>query len=212
MHSYYHSVHNKTISQPRLLQQTTQTRLGQYPLLLETTHSVQLSNSPQPMPQHSLIFGHAFVVNSLLRSLPKDANIMYLCFEILRQSSRSDSLVYLNLWPFNSPLMVIWSPAACFQTTQEYNLPKPKAYHDILAPVTGGASLISMKNEQWRHWRTILNPGFSPGSLLDHVSYIVDEVTVFVDILRQYAQRGDLFRMEDKTVWLTLDIVGRVIM
>lgn len=42
------------------------------------------------------------------------------------------------------------------------------------------------------------------------VPAIVEEVSVFVDILREHARKGDLFSLDEAAINLTMDVIGRV--
>lgn len=46
-------------------------------------------------------------------------------------------------------------------------------------PITGGPNLISMNGDEWKYWRSLFNPGFSTGAMLDNVPHVVDSVLVF---------------------------------
>ncbi len=163
------------------------------------------------MPKHSMIFGHLLEVKALKDKLPSDANGFHLSVALSKQFPDSDSLFYLDLWPFSEPFITVGSPSTCMQASQRC-LSKPQDFEDLLKPVTGGRSLLTMKGEEWKMWRTIFNPGFSSGYLLDNISDIVNEVSVFCETLRDHAQRRNLVRMEEITGWLTLDILGKIIL
>lgn len=137
------------------------------------------------MPPHSKIFGHLLAVKSLKEALPSDASGVYLSSDLSRKFPDSDSVFYLDLWPFSPPFMIVSSPSTCMQATQQHELQKPQAFEDLLAPATGGLSL------------------------LENISDIVEEVSIFCETLRHHARKGDLLQMEKITVWLTMDIIGK---
>lgn len=49
----------------------------------------------------------------------------------------------------------------------------------FMHPITGGPNLISMNGDEWKYWRSLFNPGFSTGAMLDNVPHVVDSVLVF---------------------------------
>jgi cytochrome P450 len=81
-----------------------------------------------------------------------------------------------------------------------------------MRPITGGEDMLCSKGELWKHWRSISNPGFSLSHIMTLVPEMIKDVLVFRDILREHVKRGDIFRLEDQTTNLTLDIIGRVVL
>lgn len=164
------------------------------------------------MPPHSKIFGHLLVIRSIRKAFPSDAHGAYLPAELSQRFPDSDSIFYLDLWPFTSPLMIISSPSTCIQAAQQHDLPKAKVLEDMLMPITGGRSLLTMNGEEWKHWRNMFNPGFSTAYLQDNISNIIEEVSIFCETLRHHARKADLLQMEKITICLTMDIGGKVIL
>lgn len=161
------------------------------------------------MLPHSKIFGHLLAVKSLKEALPSNASGVYLSSDLSKKFPDSDFIFYLDLWPFSSPLMIVSSPSTCMQAVQQHDLQKPQAFEDLLAPVSGGSSLLKMNGDEWKLWRNMFNQGFSTAYLLENISDIVEGVSIFCEILRHHARTGDLLQMETITVWLTLDIIGK---
>ena len=65
--------------------------------------------------------------------------------------------------------------------------------------LVGVNNLVSMEGQLWKTWRRIFNPGFSASHLMTLVPGIVEDTLIFCDILRQHAEKGDLFAMEEMT-------------
>ena len=53
-------------------------------------------------------------------------------------------------------------------------------------------------------------PGFNANYLLGQTEHIVDETSIFVDILREHARKGDVFSLDRLTCDFTMDIIGAV--
>lgn len=53
-------------------------------------------------------------------------------------------------------------------------------------------------------------PGFNANYLLGQMGHIVEETSVFVDILREHARKGDIFSLDRLTCDFTMDIIGAV--
>lgn len=67
-----------------------------------------------------------------------------------------------------------------------------------------------MEGEEWKRWRKIYNPGFSAGNIQTLVPTIVEEVGIFVDILKDHARRRDMFSLDEAAINATMDVIGRV--
>ncbi|KAE8384070.1 cytochrome P450 [Aspergillus alliaceus] len=77
------------------------------------------------------------------------------------------------------------------------------AHTDILHGLLASLSLI------WKTLRSIFNPEFCTGSMMDLVRAVVDSAQVFCDILREKVGSG-LSYLDDLTTRLTMDIILRV--
>jgi cytochrome P450 len=69
--------------------------------------------------------------------------------------------------------------------------------------------MISMNDAEWKKWRSIFNPGFSAGTMVDQVSTVVDSVQVFCDILRVKAGTGPV-HLDDLTTRLAMEVILKV--
>lgn len=79
------------------------------------------------------------------------------------------------------------------------DLPKRKDTYDILLPVTGKTSLVTIPTDAyWRKLRKMFNPGFSTGHLETSIPGIVEESMVFVKMLEEAAQSGSIIPLGDK--------------
>ena len=116
---------------------------------------------------------------------------------------------YMDFWPFLAPTLIISNP----EIGQQAQLtPKHEIVTDYMYHLTGGKNLVSMHGAEWKTWRSIFNPGFSASHLMTLVPGIVDDSMVFCEILREHAEKGDVFRLEDLSTKLTVDIIGKVVL
>lgn len=111
------------------------------------------------------------------------------------RSAYQSSLPHLHLRPFNS-----------LKSSQ----PKSDSLRRFLRPLTENKDLVSLEGQLWKQWRNVFNPGFSASNLIHLVPQIAKEVSTFCQILRERAQAGDMFLLEEATVNLTMDTIGRV--
>ncbi|KAK9772818.1 putative Cytochrome P450 [Seiridium cardinale] len=173
---------------------------------------------PEP---YSFLFGHISLMKLLKHGLPSDAHDTYVVQKLSLEwqdyfpnATKAPPLAYLDLWPFLSqPLIVVFSPQACSQLTQETPQPRHSLFRWSLTPLTGGNDLTSVDMATHRVWRSRLNPGFSLKNLISQMDVLLEEVAVFAEKLRNNAGDngtwGDVFTLYDDAVSLTFDIIFR---
>ncbi|KAI9794418.1 MAG: hypothetical protein M1816_005488 [Peltula sp. TS41687] len=147
-----------------------------------------------------------------MSKLPDDVHPHYLPDQLRRVMPDLGPVFYIDNWPFGPQMLVVASPDAAYQITQEHSLPKYPAMRTFLRPLTGEYDLVTMEGQLWKTWRTIYNPGFSAGHLMTLVPDIVKETTIFCDILREHARNQDIFPLKEATDNLTMDVISRVVM
>ncbi|KAL8992987.1 MAG: hypothetical protein Q9169_006677 [Polycauliona sp. 2 TL-2023] len=171
----------------------------------------KLQRDGLPMPPHHPVFGHLFITNSVLSNLPRDAHAHYLPSQMRLKYPSLGPVYYLDMWPFAPPFLVATSPDVIAQFTQsDSHLPNHPGIREYLQPITGGKDLASMEGEDWKRWRKIYNPGFSAGHIQTLVPTIVEEVGIFVGVLKEHARKGDMFSLDEAAINATMDVIGRV--
>ncbi|KAL3421062.1 afln vera monooxygenase [Phlyctema vagabunda] len=169
-----------------------------------------LSAQGVPMPPWNPFLGHLLSLPPVLKLFPEDAQQIFAFGELSKQFTKSDGLFYLDMWPFSDPLLVISSPSQCIQACQQHDLPKPRVMKDFFHPFAGGENLFTMNGPEWKRSRALFNPGFAANYILEQMPHIVEEALVYVDVLREHAKKGDVFSLDDATLWFTMDIIGAV--
>ena len=164
------------------------------------------------MPPHHPLFGHLLRANDLLSKLPRDAHPSYLPRLIRQAIPDVGQIFYLDMWPFSRPILVVSSPSVAHQFTQEHSLRKSPEVHQWMKPLANNQDLVSLEGHKWKHWRNIYNPGFSASHLIHLVPQILEEVSVFRDVLKERAQSGAILPLEEVTVNLTMDTIGRIVL
>ena len=162
------------------------------------------------MLPHSFVWGHLLQLRSLQSRLPSDGHVTNVLSQLAEKFSDSDSMYYIDTWPFSPPIMVLSSPNTAFQAVQQQSLRKPPFLTQIFYPVTGGPDLIFMNGEQWKTSRSLFNPGFNPAYLVSQVPAIVEEVVTFTKILRDHYGQGQMFQLDPVTLNMTLDVISRL--
>lgn len=156
------------------------------------------------MPPHNFLFGHLLVANRLLSELSGDVHPFYNTDQGLGQN------YYLDLWSFASLMLVLACPYTIKQVNQEHVLHKYPQLRDFLRPLTDNLDIVSMEGQTWKKWRAVFDPGFSAAHLITLVSALVKETEIFCQILRDHAEKKDIFQMKSLTDNLTMDVIGRV--
>ncbi|MCJ1323085.1 hypothetical protein MMC15_008436 [Xylographa vitiligo] len=159
-----------------------------------------------------MLTGHLLAVAPYVDKLPSDAH----GFLVFGQMARDypGKMYYLDMWPFIGPLLVCTSATAAIQVSQKTALAakKPESLHDWFLPIAGGPNLFSMQEEEWRPWRNIFNPGFSAAYLLTLVPDIVRETLAYREVLKECAEAGTMFQLDEVTLWFTMDLIGAIVL
>lgn len=164
------------------------------------------------MLPHSFVWGHLLQPRSLQSRLPSDGHVTNVLSQLAEKfsDSDSDSVYYIDTWPFSPPTMVLSSPNTAFRAVQQHSLRKPPFPTQIFYPVTGGPDLIFMNGEEWKKSRSILNPGFNPAYLVSQIPAIVEEIVTFTKILRDHYGQGQVYQLDPVTLNMTLDVISRL--
>ncbi|TEA19169.1 putative sterigmatocystin biosynthesis P450 monooxygenase stcS [Colletotrichum sidae] len=164
-----------------------------------------------PMPPFSFLAGHFPVLGKIMRSLPPDSIIHNIMWRI--SEDFPGGIYYINLWPFAGTVMVISDADAASQLEGPI-LAKGADIVEPLERITGGRSLLTMQGGEWKRWRRLFNPGFSPSYMMGLAPAIADEVAVFRKNLLERCLKGrsDVFQLEELTLKLTFDIIGSVVL
>ena len=170
--------------------------------------------------KHSAVFGHLEVVGKVLSGIPSDAHGDYMMVKIQENwrelfpgCSRCPPIIYIDLWPFASPVIISIDPTVSAQFTQDYSLPKAYQQKRVLYPLTLNRDLSSMEGSEWKVWRRRLNPGFSIQNITSRLPDLLEEVEDFAAVLERKAgpdgKWGDVFPLEEATTNLALDVIFR---
>lgn len=162
------------------------------------------------MPPHHPIFGHLLVARDILSQFPSDAHPLYLPVQIRRKYPEVGPVFYIDLWPFSDPILVVASPSAAYQLSQEHPQPKADVVRNFMHPLTRNNDLVTMEGQAWKDWRNVYNPGFSAQYLLTIIPRILEQVSTFSKILFEHVQANDMFHLEKAAINLTMDVIGIV--
>lgn len=162
------------------------------------------------MPKWNPLFGHLLVINDIFkaRNLPPDIQRPEL-FRILSEDfQESDSLYYVDLWPFISPLLLVSSPNYAIQACQQHDLGKPDDLVPFLHPIAGGNSVFTANGEDSKRTRSLFSSAFNSSYVLNQTTHIVQEAEEYVKVLREHAKSGSIFQLDEVTMDYMMDVSG----
>lgn len=169
----------------------------------------------QPMPDTHPIFGHLLLLKKAAASLPADTIMHNIVWKIARECFPGGAY-YLHLWPFSQTLLIV-ADAHMASQMEGLGLGKGDNIVKPIETITGGPSLLTMEGATWKRWRRLFSNGFSAGYLASLAPTIADEVSTFRDLLIKKCQEApggcsEVFQMEEMTVRMTFDVIGRVVL
>lgn len=164
------------------------------------------------MPPHHPIFGHLLLAANVFSKIPRNAHPLYLPGLIRQAHPDVGQVFYIDLWPLSRPFLVVSSPSVARQFIQEYPLRKSPELRRWLKPLADNQDLVTLEGQSWKQWRHVFNPGFSASHLIRLVPQMIEQISVFCDILQERAQDGVIFPLEEATVNLTMDAIGLVVL
>lgn len=173
---------------------------------------------------HNPILGHLLTVGKYMAALPSDCHGDYMMLQIQSHwrelfpgLDRCPPVAYVDVWPFSAPLIISIDPVVSAQFTQDVSLVKAPEQKRFLYPLTRNRDLSSYEGAEWKVWRRRFNPGFSAQNITARIPDLVEEVEVFVQLLRERVGKkvgawGPVFPLEGLTINLTLDVIGRFVL
>ena len=163
------------------------------------------------MPPYNSLFGHLLVANDVMSKVPRNAQPQYLTGKVRRNYPEVGPVFYLDLWPCSLPVLVVASPSATYQLTQEHSQPKAAGLRSFMRPFTNNNYLVTMEGQSWKQWPSFFNASFSASHLVTLVPEILNnEASISCEILREHVRRKQTFCLEKVTVNLTMDTYGNM--
>ncbi|KAL2835471.1 putative N-alkane-inducible cytochrome P450 [Aspergillus pseudoustus] len=162
-----------------------------------------------PMIKWNPILGNLASIASFMKTAPKDAQVA-MTFATLAAESGFDKCFYMDTWPFGFSALVVTSPDLAVQACQALDLPKPDLLVPLISPMAGARTIFDSNGPEAKRGRELFHYGFSMRSVLGYVPCILQEVEVYVDVLRKLAKTGKIFLMDEITCRYVMDIIGNV--
>jgi cytochrome P450 len=98
------------------------------------------------------------------------------------------------------------------QITQINNLPKSPSMAAFAKHITGAQSMFLTEGALWKKSRSIFNPGFALPHLMTLVPTIVDDALIYRRLIGERADSGEVKPIEEALAYLTIDIMGHVVL
>ena len=174
-------------------------------------HTIRTRFKGLPGPPHSYLWGSLRSMGEVLKTQPTRAAPQTFPSAIKDYYKLGDYF-YLDPWPFGPGFMCTFDPGMMNDFTVKQSMRKHPEVDKFMQNFGGAHNLVSSEGAEWKKWRSVFNPGFSGAHLMTMVPMIVDEVSIFSSIMQAYAEKNELFRMEQATTRLTVDIIGKVIL
>ena len=108
--------------------------------------------------------------------------------------------------------LIICEAEIADQVTVKHSLDKHPMVKEYLKQHLGTENMASANGAVWRKARTVYNPGFATGHLMTLISDIVEDVTIFHDVLSELAETGKVFQLEATAMKLSFDMIGRLVL
>ncbi|KAF4343857.1 verA monooxygenase [Fusarium beomiforme] len=163
---------------------------------------------------HSYVFGHLITLGKVLAKYPRDVagfTVPTILMEEFPDVCKA-GLVYMDAWPFSSPMLAVFHPDMMAQFCQDPSMPKHPMMRTMFSPMTQGKDLVTLENPDWKVWRARFNPGFSARNIVSLLPDFIEEIRVFRDGLNKMAESGETFRLAEKTMRATSDVIARAVL
>jgi hypothetical protein len=163
------------------------------------------------MPKWNPIFGHLLVLDKVFKEeqIPPGIQMPDAFARLSRDfDEKSNSLFYLDLWPFTGQLMLVSSPGYANQA--ELALDRPSDLLWSLHPIAGGPCVFNTNGSIWKEAKNVFSTGFNANYIMSQMSEVLDEADVLIQMLKQCSMRRELIKLDEVIGRYTMDISGRM--
>ncbi|AEO66593.1 uncharacterized protein THITE_2114777 [Thermothielavioides terrestris NRRL 8126] len=172
-----------------------------------------MRNSQEWVP-HSYLLGHLIETGKIMARFLRDMYPLCIATLVLQKYPHLEKygFIVLDAWPFVLPMIYVFDPDMSSQFTQVHSLPKSDDLKSEFRPLTQNKDLVTLDGQAWKFWRSVFNPGFSVKNLISLTPAFLEEIRLFSDRLRAAAKSGEVLKLEEHAVNLTIDVIGRSIL
>ncbi|TGO29044.1 hypothetical protein BPAE_0019g00140 [Botrytis paeoniae] len=165
-----------------------------------------------PCPPFSTLLGTLKSMGDQYAHAPMTAHPHGIMTMIYDKYNLKDMFI-LDNWPFfRWRQIIICDPNLAAQCTQNHSLPKSVVTGQYVGHITGKRSILLTEGLEWKKNRALFNQGFALAHLTTLMPSLVDEVEIFRDVLGKLADTGEVHPIEEAAAFLTIDIMGHVVL
>ncbi|KAI9150744.1 putative sterigmatocystin biosynthesis P450 monooxygenase stcS [Paramyrothecium foliicola] len=140
-----------------------------------------------------------------------------LAFVAMNKSLNSPPLMFVDLRPVGTPLVIVRSHQVAEQISRAskslpHSPPKMPQVYGHMAHLVGSGSILGAAGDDWKSLRRRFNPGFASQHLLKLLPCVVDKSLLFINQLDNAANTGDSFSLVRLSGNLIFDVITSVIM
>ncbi|KAK7992843.1 cytochrome P450 [Apiospora saccharicola] len=180
----------------------------------------RLSKQGKPMPPFNMAMGHLLAAKAAADDLPPEAHSVYI-LNWLAKKYAPNGAYYVDFTPMAWPMLVVTDPHLATQVIEHpiVGANKPEELYAWFHPITNGQSLFTQNGAAWKHDRDYFLPFFSNQNLDASVPFVVGQMSIFRDKLREKAagqgssgSGSDLFVLEPLILSMMNDIIGKLVL
>ncbi|KAK7943702.1 thiamine diphosphate-binding protein [Apiospora aurea] len=170
----------------------------------------RLSNQGKPMPPFNTLMGHLLAAKSAAHSV-------YILNRLAAKHAPQGAY-YVDFTPMAWPMLVVTDPVLATQVVEHpiVGAAKPDELYAWFHPITNGASLFTQNGAAWKRDRDYFLPFFSNQNLDASVPFVVGQMAIFRDKLREKAREGSngsgMFVLEPLILSMMNDIIGKLVL
>jgi cytochrome P450 len=131
---------------------------------------------------------------------------------LLHQRYSLPDVFYVDLWPVGPVFMVLASPDAAAHAVQTRGYGKDACVEDIMGPVVGRDSIVSINGPAWKHVHRLVAPAFRPSAVRNLLGTVAEAAQVFVQRLSGMAEKGGDFELEGLVRDLVFTVIRRAVL
>ncbi|KAK7183007.1 hypothetical protein DPSP01_006044 [Paraphaeosphaeria sporulosa] len=170
----------------------------------------RLKKLGMPMPPWNPVLGHLLVLPAIIKHLPKDVQQSWIFRCTARDFEASDGLHYIDLWPFAMPMILVTDPLIANEVCVEHDFGKPEMLKPFFSTIVGGDGMFTMNGAEWKKSHALFAPGFAERVILERMGQVVGECEVYVERLRNEANKGEIFSLDELTCDYMMDVIGTI--
>ncbi|KAH9217713.1 cytochrome P450 [Leptodontidium sp. 2 PMI_412] len=157
-----------------------------------------------------MLLGNLKVLGEAMKRYPADIHPQPMFTEIGTEHNLR-GLFYVDISPFGEPMVFITDSAVALQVQTSPNIHRHPFVKTFLRGCVGTKSLFSTNGAEWSRQRSWFALAFSLSHLLKLVPGMVEESLVFKEKLTRFGVSGEVFSMNDATMKLAIDFIGRTV-